>query len=47
MKETKSTVIEQIFKEVGVKDATKYFDKFSDHTEAYLKKFLKVVKLVK
>lgn len=46
MAETKSKIIEQIFKEAGIKDGTKYFDKFDDKTEKYLKKYLKVVKLL-
>lgn len=47
MKETKSTIIEQIFTELGIKDATKYFDKFSDYSAQYLKKYLQAVKLIK
>lgn len=51
MKKTKSEIIKEIFNEVlpssPHSDASKYFDKLSDHTVEYLQKYLAVVKKLK
>lgn len=47
MKKTKSEIIKEIFNEVAPVDTSKYFDKLSDHTVDYLRKYLTVVKKLK